>query len=227
MKRLFVVLIILVLLPLASCKGVAKNKEKALPKPEVDSESIFGVDKNINMSTIDDFLGRNDVVYIDVRMLFDSADFAAIGGDADLSKTIDGFKVVPYPYIGSLSELPVTGGYASDCLYEIEWTDGFICSSVKANYQESDIILSEIFPKDKAIFLMCGGGGYAGMMKALLIELGWNQELIYNVGGNWNYTGEYSKELIIYPEDASMSKIYATWRVDYTYIEFSKLQRIN
>ena len=46
-------------------------------------------------------------------------------------------------------------------------------------------ILEDLFPKDKKIFLMCGGGGYAGMMKNLLISLGWNQDNIYNVGGYW------------------------------------------
>ena len=73
-----------------------------LPAPEVDPESDFGVDKNINIETIDQWLGRPDVAYRDVRMLFDPADYAAIGGNADLSATITGFKIVPYPYLATL-----------------------------------------------------------------------------------------------------------------------------
>ena len=43
---------------------------------------------------------------------------------------------------------------------------------IKANYEESMAILEKLFPKDKYIFLMCGGGGYAGMTKNLLVSLG-------------------------------------------------------
>ncbi|MCR5608797.1 MAG: Ig-like domain-containing protein [Lachnospiraceae bacterium] len=52
-------------------------------------------------------------------------------------------------------------------------------------------IIEEIFPKDKIIFLMCGGGGYAGMTKNFLISLGWDETKIYVVGGYWYYHGEH------------------------------------
>ncbi|MCL1830849.1 MAG: hypothetical protein FWG21_05405 [Oscillospiraceae bacterium] len=228
MKRIVLyILIILSLLPLTSCKGTVDSKSVILPKPEADSDSMFGVDKTVNMSTIDNYLSRDDVVYIDVRMLFDPAQFGDIGGDADLSRTISGFRVVPYPFIATLQQLPVEGAYNGNCLYEVIWNNSGQIESIKANYAESDIILSELFPQDKAIFLMCGGGGYSAMMKSLLIYLGWQEDMIYNVGGNWNYTGANTLELVIYPEDANDPKIYATWRADYTYIEFSRLQRIN
>ena len=68
---------------------------------------MFGVDKNINISTIDEWLGRPEVAYRDVRMLFDPADYGAIGGNADLSSTIVGFKIVPYPYPVSYTHLDV------------------------------------------------------------------------------------------------------------------------
>jgi rhodanese-related sulfurtransferase len=53
-------------------------------------------------------------------------------------------------------------------------------------------IIEEIFPKDKVIFLMCGGGGYAGMTKNFLVSLGWDENKIYNTGGYWFYKGEHS-----------------------------------
>ena len=87
-------------------------------------------------------------------------------------------------------------------------------------------ILEELFPKDKAIFLMCGGGGYSGMMKSLLIFLGWDASKLYNIGGNWNYKGENTLELIVYPENADGDKVYATWRADYAYIDFSHLHPV-
>ena len=224
MKKLIPIMLIL-LMVLCACGTAAEpeNTVQPLPAPEVDVESQFGVDKNINMSTIDNYLGRDDVVYRDVRMLFDPADYASIGGDADLSKTIAGFKVVPYPYIATLGALPVANAYEGDNLFTVEWNADGTIASVNENYKESMLILEELFPKDTAIFLMCGGGGYAGMTKTLLLYLGWDESLLYNIGGNWEYTGDNAMELIVYPEDANDDNIYATWRADYAYMDFSRL----
>ncbi len=224
MKRLIPLILILLVL-LCACGTAAEPESTAepLPAPEVDVESQFGVDKNINMDTIDGYLGRDDVAYRDVRMLFDPADYASIGGEADLSKTITGFKVVPYPYIATLSSLPVANAYAGDTLFTVAWNDDGTIASVTENYRESMMILEELFPRDTAIFLMCGGGGYAGMTKTLLIYLGWDENLLYNIGANWEYTGDNALELIVYSEDADDENINATWRADYAYIDFSRL----
>ena len=206
--------------------GVAMADEaelEPLPAPEPDPESMFGVDKNINMATIDAYVGRPDVAYRDVRMLFDPADYAAIGGNADLSATIVGFKIVPYPYLATLTALPVDGAYAGETLFSLEWDEAGNIVSATPNYKESQIILDDLFPKDKPIFLMCGGGGYAGMTKALLIFLGWDPELLYNVGGNWEYTGDNALELIVYSEEKGGDNLYATWRADYATIDFGRL----
>ena len=223
LKKLSIFFIAILLLALSACGVSAK---KPLPSAQPDSESMFGVDKNINIDSIDAWLGRDDVVYRDMRMLFDPADYEAIGGESDLTQTIEGFKIVPYPYIASMSELPVSGAYSGNCLFSVEWGSDGSVSNVKANYEESMMILEELFPKDKAIFLMCGGGGYSGMMRSLLIKLGWDETKIYNVGANWSYTGEHSLELVVYPEAADGKMIYATWRADYAYIDFTRLQAI-
>lgn len=194
-----------------------------LPVAQDDNEHMFGVDKNINMETIDDYLGRDDVAYLDVRMLYDPARYEEIGGDPNLSRTIRGFRIIPYPYIATLTELPVAGAYSGPCLYDVTWGDDSRVLSVVANYKESDIILSELFPQDKSIFLMCGGGGYSSLMKSLLVFLGWDESKIYITGANWGYSGENSVELVIYPEDAREREIIATWRTDYVYIDFFRL----
>ena len=44
----------------------------------------------------------------------------------------------------------------------------------KSNYKESLEILEYFFPKNKNIFLMCGGGGYAGQKKTIgITRMGW------------------------------------------------------
>lgn len=219
-KLLFLFLLLSVCLLLAACGG-----EKALPSPETDAGSMFGVDKNINIHTLDSYLDRDDVAYRDMRMLFDPADYSAIGGEADLTHTVEGFRIVPFPYIATLQSLPVEGAYLGDCLFTVEWNANGTVLSATENYAESMMILQELFPKDKAIFLMCGGGGYAGMMKQLLLFLGWDEAKLYNVGGNWEYTGNRSVELVVYPEAAGGKNIYATWRADYAYIDFEKLEK--
>ena len=218
--------IISVLLALMLCMMTCAAVAEALPAPQPNPEDMFGVDSNINMTTIDQYVGRDDVEYRDVRMLFDPADYGAIGGNADLSSTIKGFKIVPYPYLATLSELPVAGAYAAETLFTLTWNEDGSIAAAEANYEESLMIVEELFPKDKPIFLMCGGGGYAGMTKNLLIFLGWDAELLYNVGGNWAYQGENGLELIQYAEEADGNDIFATWRADYAYIDFARLHPV-
>lgn len=219
MKKLLAMILTLAMILAVGALAFADE----LPAPEPDETNMFGVDKNINVGTIDGYLDRDDVVYRDVRMLFDPADYAAIGGDANLSATIRGFKIVPYPYLATLSELPVANAYDGETLFTLTWNEDGSIATADANYAESMLILEDLFPKDKPIFIMCGGGGYAGMTKSLLIFLGWDENLLYNIGGNWAYTGDNALELIVYPEDANEENIYATWRADYATIDFSLL----
>ena len=222
MKKIHSLICILALMLSLGCMAFAD----ALPASEPDETNMFGVDKNINMETLDQYLGRDDVAYRDVRMLFDPADYAAIGGNADLASTVEGFRIVPYPYLATLSALPVAGAYDGDTLYTLTWNEDGSIATATANYEESMLVLEDLFPNDKAIFLMCGGGGYAGMTKSLLIFLGWDPALLYNVGGNWSYQGDHGVELIQYSEDATGNDYFATWRADYAYIDFSRLHPV-
>ena len=92
-------------------------------------------------------------------MLKDPGNYEAIGGDSYLSGFVKGFEVVPYPYLVNVSGLPKEVGdtYKGNTLFTEK--DG----KYTANYKESMDILEYLFPKDKNIFLMCGGGGYAGI----------------------------------------------------------------
>ena len=220
---IFAVAAALLLGLLASCSQRQEESQKELPLPQADESSQFGVDKNINQQTIDQWLGRDDIVYRDVRMLFDPADYGSIGGEADLTATIEGFKVVPYPYLATLQSLPVANAYEGNKLFEVAWDERGNILSAEPLYEESMMIMEELFPKDKAIFLMCGGGGYAGMTKQLLIYLGWDENKLYNIGANWSYQGDHALELVVYPEDKDGNNIYATWRADYAYIDFERL----
>ncbi len=209
---------------LVACKGEDQT-EKELPKPEL-SEGIrgeqFGIDKNVNEETIDDYLGREDSVYRDMRMLKDPGNYEAIGGDSYLSGFVKGFEVIPYPYLVNVTGLPEEVGetYTGKTLYT-QTEDG----KYVANYEESLEILEYYFPKDKKILIMCGGGGYAGMTKNLLIALGWDENNLYNVGGFWNYDGKNKVDVKRVHDDGTVS--YDFWKVNYHDIDFDSLTEVS
>ncbi len=223
MKKKIIIILLCTLCFLSS--GCTKDESlKKLPKPEV-TEGIrgeqFGIDQNINEKTIDQYLHRSDSVYRDMRMLEDPGNYEAIGGDAYLSGFVEGFEAVPFPLIVNVTGLPEEVGntYTGKTLYTLT-EDG----KYQANYEESKEILEYYFPKDKNIFLMCGGGGYAGMMKTMLIELGWDKDKIYNVGGYWYYEGEYNVPVKKENKDGSIS--YDFWKVTYHDIDFELLHEV-
>ncbi len=198
------------------------EKLSKLPKPEVTTgeRGMLGIDKNINEETIDKYLGRSDSVYRDMRMLKDPGNYEAIGGDSYLSGFVKGFEVIPYPYLTRVKGLPepVGDSYLGKTLFT-ENEDG----TYQANYEESLSFLEYYFPKDKYIFLMCGGGGYAGMTKKLLVSLGWNEDKIYDVGGYWFYNGKNNIQI---KKTIAGKTSYDFWRVNYHDIDFTTLTEV-
>ena len=191
----------------------------SLPKPELASgqRGELGIDKNINESTIDQYLGRSDAVYRDVRMLKDPGNYEAIGGDAYLSGFVKGFEVVPLPYLVNVTGLPEQVGntYVGKTLFTNN------NGAYTSNYKESMAMLEALFPKDKVIFLMCGGGGYSGMLKNMLVALGWDGDKIYDVGGYWYYDGKNKVE--VKRVNNKGETVYDFYKVPYHDIDFENL----
>ena len=220
-KRSLLFLLLIISLCVVGCS--CEKQLESLPKPKV-TDGIrgeqFGIDKNINEETIDKYLGRSDSVYRDMRMLVDPGDYGAIGGDRFLSGFVKGFEVVPYPLLVNVTGLPEEVGKTYDGKTLFKEKNG----KYTARYEESLEILEYYFPKDKNIFLMCGGGGYAGMTKNMLVALGWDKDKIYNVGGYWYYDGENNVEVKKTNKDKSVS--YDFWKVTYHNIDFSTLTKL-
>ena len=216
-KKIIIGLVLFLSISICLFFGFNTNILTKLPKPEVTGgeRGVLGIDKNINEETIDNYLERADSVYRDMRMLKDPGNYEAIGGDSYLSGFIKGFEVVPYPYLTEVKGLPEAVGdsYKGKTLFHEE--DG----KYVANYKESIEYLEYYFPKDKNIFLMCGGGGYAGMTKNLLVSLGWDENKIYNVGGYWFYNGKNKIEV-------KKDNKYQFWKVIYHDIDFNSLTEV-
>lgn len=213
------ILIIIITLLIGLLLGflIFNKRELKLPKPEITGgeRGLLGIDKNINEETIDKYLNRKDSVYRDMRMLKDPGNYEAIGGDSYLSGFVKGFEVVPYPLLTEVKGLPEAVGesYKGKTLFKEK--DG----KYIANYKESLEILEYYFPKDKNIFLMCGGGGYAGMTKQLLVSLGWDENKIYNVGGYWYYNGNNNIQV-------KNNDKYDFYKVIYHDIDFKNLTEV-
>ena len=199
---------------------VFPNTLAGLPAPELaeGQRGELGIDKNVNEATIDQYLGRSDAVYRDLRMLEDPGNYEAIGGDSRLSGFVRGFEVVPFPYIVNVKGLPDVVGetYTGKTLFR-QHSDG----SYTENYEESMDILEALFPRDKVIFLMCGGGGYSGMMKNMLVTLGWEADKIYDVGGYWFYEGENNVGVKRIRDDGTV--VYDYYKVPIHEIDFDVL----
>lgn len=230
-KNLILIIIGLVLVILIVCLLLknSKTKEESLPIPELSEglRGVYGIDKNINETTIDNYLGRSDTVYRDLRMLIDSATWENKGGDRYLSGFIEGFEVVPYPY---LTEFPeeyveqkvsenISGLYEGPTLFSLT-DDG----NYEPNYKESMEILEYLFPKDKNIILICGAGGYAGFAKKMLISLGWDENKIYNIGGYWYYEGNHNIEI---KNTKYGTTTYDFWKLNYHDIDFTTLHEVD
>lgn len=192
---LIMALIMVALLTGCGQPGEPEDKGPAeLTKPQITggARGELGIDRNINEANIDQYLGRDDAVYRDMRMLEDPAQYENLGGDRFLSGYVDGFEVVPLPYIMPVRGLPLEVGDTYNGQTLFEYNDDFV---IVPAFEESMQILEELFPKDKVIFLMCGGGGYAGQMKDFLISMGWDPDKLYNVGGYWFYNGEHNVQV--------------------------------
>lgn len=182
-----------------------------LPLAQPDPDNELGMDMSINVNTIDEWLGLEDVAYRDVRMLMDTEP----GG------IVRGFEVVPYPYLAGES------GQEGERLFDLELDQNGNIASVKANYAESEAVINDLFPPDAPIFIMCGDGEYARLTRALLIKLGYDETMLYNLGGYDEYiegSGENPVEISVNLDGVEYNAFH---RISYHYIDFSQLHPVN
>ncbi len=136
----------------------------------------------VTAENLSQFLGREDVLYIDLR---DFEDY--------VKKHFRNFEAVPFfAYI-----------YNKDAATNpdmIQLYGGTPTEPVPV-YEESDTLLNVFFPKDKTIFLMCQSGGRVKMLMDIMKARGWDMTKVYNVGGMAQYTGsEYKEHITDTPE---------------------------
>ena len=229
MRKLFSLLgAVVICLTIVGCSCKETKVPKASEGAFDMNAQTFGVDKNVNIETIDNYLNLDNVVYRDMRLLVDSQGYDGLTPTSSgmLTATIEGFRVSSLPYIANLWEgmlpppvldNPIEMDYTP--LFDVVWNDDGTIQSISENYKESMYVLKEIFPEDKLIFLMCGGGGYAWMTKQILIKLGYDKSKVYNIGGFWAYNGKHKVELVSYYDGevagAYEEKFYSFYNANY------------
>ena len=131
----------------------------------------------INNTNLREYLGRTDVMYIDLR---DYADYA--------KKHLRNFECIPY--FALIFNAEAHNDPSLPQLY-----GGSVTEPIPV-YAESDELLEALFPKNKVIFLMCQSGGRVNQLMNLLNARGWDMSKIYNVGGMAQYAGPEYRDLV-------------------------------
>ena len=178
----------------AAATAAAAQEEAELPPPQ-DTTKTYQANKDdttetvcevgnfgptcssINSENLKQYLGRSDVMYIDLR---DYSDYA--------KKHLRNFECIPYFALiwnaeaANDASLPqLYGGTPDDPI---------------PTYAESDELLEALFPKGKTIFLMCQSGGRVNNMMKILKARGWDMSKVYNIGGMAHYAGPEYRSLV-------------------------------
>ena len=172
------ILICIVIFLLAGCQ--IKNEEIVVTEidNEIETSALpVKMDKSNNMSlspinpkNIDDYLFRDDCIYIDTR---DPEQFYEEG-------SIAGFVNIPfYGYICDFKK--GTGSLFTFTKISDEILLGDPGSFI-ANYEESEEVIKSMFPKDKNILVIATAGVESCYLLNLLVQLGYDEEKLYNVG---------------------------------------------
>lgn len=151
MKKILILIAAITLaLTLSACtKTVTAEVEVEVPM------ELAVIPDVVDMTNVDEFLGRPDVQYVDLRNFDDKMN----------SGYISGFEMIPFfDYLE----------YSNILVNEKTWV--FDATQVK-----DEASLKALFDADKTIFLMCGSGTRAGYVKDALESLGYTK--VYNVGG--------------------------------------------
>ena len=205
MGKKIVVLFALTLM-LAGCTPATETKTNAgtdttiateqqlaeLPAPLVDENAeapYASTNSSITVENLDEYMNRSDVLYIDIR---DYSDYSA--------KHFKNFEVVPYfGYVFNAEAhtdsnmIQLFGGTPEEPV---------------AVYEESESVLSALFPKDKTLFIMCEKGGRVTQLMQILDAHDYDMSKIYNIGGMGQYTDAKYKDMITDSYELTLDATY-------------------
>ena len=227
MKKIAVLVISIILLiactkdPIKEEESLNHNSEIAEKELELpiksNPNSVLMSESPITPINIDNYLFRDDCVYIDLR---DPNQFYLEG-------SIAGFINIPfYGYIANFN-------FDENALYtmtkNVEGDEQILLGSVGsfvANYLESDLLIKDIVPRDKKIIVISTAGVEASYFISLLIQLGYDGSNLYNAGSFSNgisgvpaYRLYEGAKYLVKPNPLYDTNIKYTWSIDFTRVE--------
>lgn len=179
------ILILFLTLSLIGCTSTHSSKQENMDENNIENEltylpikenpeSALMSESPITPKNIDEYLFREDCIYIDTRS---PEQFYTEGH-------IAGFINIPfYDYIADFNSdsgalFTMTKVTAEDgTIYALGETGSFI-----ANYEEAEQIIKDLFPNDKNILVIATAGVESCYFINLLLQLGYNGYHLYNVG---------------------------------------------
>jgi rhodanese-related sulfurtransferase len=191
----------------AASTAVVASESAALPYP-VDTSRKYKANKDdteekfcepgnfgptcsaINSENLRQYLGRTDVMYIDLR---DFADYS--------KKHLRNFECIPY--------FALIFNADADKDPSLPQLFGGTVEEPVPVYEESDEILEALFPKNKVIFLMCQSGGRVNNLMKLLNARGWDMTKVYNIGGMAQYSGPEYRDIVTDTPEILIEAVYS------------------
>lgn len=164
-----ILLFMLFLLTIVSCG----NTKQGIPSKK-NNQSVAIVDSGVNTSNIDEYLFRDDVIYVDLRP------YSWVAKDGHIA----GFSF--YPFYDLIAHRNYTDRlFMMDTVYSEDGNKiiGGEVGTFIPNFVESEIVINNIFPKDKYIFAISQSGLESCYFLNLLIQLGYDSSKLYNIGG--------------------------------------------
>ena len=178
MKKNAVLALVFTLL-FCGCKENHDNETVNIPSKLIATDNN-PITSPVNTKNLDKYMFRDDVQYVDLRspkMIMNEGYVA-------------GFQFIPYYSIIAAFSSDVTL-YRMENKYSEsgEYVQAGRVGGFTAQYEESKSIIESLFSKKKYIFLISQGGTESGYVINLLIQLGYNPDLLYNIGGVMNSEG--------------------------------------
>lgn len=167
----------------------SENEFSTIPE-KIDPYGVSIEASSVNTQNIDNYLFRDDVVYVDLRPYAEIAKEGHIAGFSffpfyDLIATLEGTK-------------DVEGNPTDNRLFKMKNERGKLgqVGNFVPNYVESEEILNDLFPKDKYIFAITISCNESIYFLNLLIQHGYDASKLYNIGGFSIGTGLKNKPYI-------------------------------
>lgn len=179
MRKYIVILLIFNILFGCTSKQVKEETVINIFEKE-DINNTLASKSSINTSNIEEYLFRDDCIYIDTRSPKQFYEEGHIAGFINI------------PFYGYISDF----GYNENTLFQMEKikTETNIIQlgdigSFSENYEESIELIKSIIPDNKYILVISTGGVESSYFLNLLIQIGYDGSKLYNVGSYINGIG--------------------------------------